>query len=73
MKDILALIVGIIAIIAVIAIMYTIVGTIFYFGLPVLGVEVSFGQAIILTVLITVTGALFRGGSIGGKQTKEDE
>jgi hypothetical protein len=71
MKDILAFLVGIIAIVAFVALIWAGVGAIFYFGLPVLGVDLTFGQAVVLAILIAVIGQLLRGGSV--RTAKEDD
>lgn len=67
MKDILL---GIVAVIFAVAI-YVMFGAIYYFGLQTLGVDLTFGQAVVLAVLIVVTGILFRGKE--RKQTKGDD
>ncbi|KQL18828.1 hypothetical protein [Cytobacillus solani] len=54
------------------AIIYGAFGAVIYFGLPVLGVDITFHQAFILALLITVVGMLFRGGNTR-KQTKGED
>lgn len=34
-------------------------GAIYYFGLPVLGFDIGYGQAVVLAILVWVTGNLF--------------
>ncbi|MDQ0154956.1 hypothetical protein [Robertmurraya andreesenii] len=71
MKDILLGIVAlVIAVIFAIGV-YLLFGAIYYYGLQTLGVELTFGQAVVLAVLIVVTGILFRGKE--RKQTKGDD
>lgn len=70
MKDLLIGLAALIFGITLVVIVYFALGAIFYFALPVLGVDITFGQGVVLAILIMVTGALFRGGR---KQTKGDE
>lgn len=61
-----------IALVALVAIIYAIYGAVLYFGLLMLGVQITFIQAFVLALLINVVGMLFRGGNTR-KQTKGDE
>lgn len=70
MKEIIAILAWVFAVVALVAVVWMAVGAVFYFGLPILGVDISFGQSIVLTILITVVGRLFNGSN---SKTKEDE
>lgn len=52
------LLVGLLAIVVGIA-MLLLYGLIFYIGLPVIGVDVTYGQSVIIVVLVSTVGALF--------------
>ncbi|WP_102271277.1 hypothetical protein [Cytobacillus massiliigabonensis] len=69
------LILAFIASVAIIAIIYALYGAILYFGLLLQGIQITFIQAFVLALLISVVGMLFRGGNSGStrKQTKGDE
>ncbi|AZU61034.1 hypothetical protein [Neobacillus mesonae] len=69
MKRFLTFLVGAVAIVAIIAAFWSIVGAVYYIGLPALGINISFGQSIVLATLIALTGLLFRGGN-GNPNTK---
>lgn len=60
--------------VVLIAIIYGAFGAVFYFGLPVLGFDITFQQAFVLAVLISVVGMLFRSrnGIITRNRTKGD-
>lgn len=74
MKTFLFGLIAVIVAIALLALVYFAAGTVFYFGLPVLGVEITFSQSVVLAILIAVTGSMFRAGSANhGKQTKGDD
>lgn len=61
--------------VALAAIIYAIYGVTLYMGLTMLGVQITFIQAFVLALLISVVGMLFRGGNGGNarKQTKGDD
>ncbi|MEH7521721.1 hypothetical protein V7149_00340 [Bacillus sp. JJ1503] len=56
MKTFLFGLLAIIAVLLFVAIIYAAVGAIFYLGLPVLGVEITYGQAVVLAILISTVG-----------------
>ncbi|QVY62958.1 hypothetical protein [Cytobacillus gottheilii] len=56
-----------------VAIGFAVPAVIFYAGLPIIGVTVTFAEAMTVSILIYVVGVLFRGVMFERKNTKEDE
>lgn len=50
---------------------FAIPAVIFYMGLPIIGVTVTFAEAMTVSILIYVVGVLFRGVMFERKNTKE--
>jgi hypothetical protein len=69
------LILAFIASVAIIAVIYAIYGAVIYFGLALLGFEITYPQAFVSALLINVVGMIRRGGTSVStrKQAKEDD
>lgn len=61
MKEMLYMIISGILGVVLWALIYSLIGSIYYLGLPVIGVNITFTQSIVLALLISVTGRLFFG------------
>lgn len=72
MKGFLIVVAALLFTVIVAVLFYAAFGAVFYFGVPVLGVEMTFAQGIVLAILISAVGTLFNGGKVG-KQSKGDD